>query len=234
MLLFLQTSTINIALWLRKNISKTFMTAYKELFENNKKWISKKTGTNKDFFRELAKDQNPEFLYIGCSDSRVAAEELMGLGPGDVFVHRNVGNLINNIDLNVMSAIEYAVKYLQVKHIIVCGHYHCGGVKAAMEPKDLGILNPWLRNIRDVYRLHKAELNEIQDEQKRYDRLVELNVEEQCINVIKTAAVQVNYFKEGFPEVHGWVFDVATGKIIDLEIDFEQKLKEIKAIYDIS
>jgi len=210
------------------------MISYKKLFENNKEWISKKTGTNKDFFKKLAKEQNPEYLYIGCSDSRVAAEELMGLGPGDLFVHRNVGNLINNTDLNVMSAIEYAVVHLKVKHIIVCGHYQCGGVKAAMEPKDLGILNPWLRNIRDVYRFHQAELNAIEDDHKRYDRLVELNVEEQCINVIKTAAVQLSYFKQGYPQVHGWVFDMGTGEIIDLNINFEQKLQEIKAIYNLT
>lgn len=210
------------------------MASYQELFENNRQWIEKKTGSNKDFFKQLAKDQNPEYLYIGCSDSRVTAEELMGLGPGDLFVHRNVANLINNTDLNVMTAIEYAVVHLQVKHIIVCGHYKCGGVKAAMEPKDLGILNPWLRNIRDVYRFHQAELNAIADEQKRYDRLVELNVEEQCINVIKTAAVQLSYAQKGYPEVHGWVFDVGTGKIIDLEINFKQKLEEIKAIYNLT
>lgn len=210
------------------------MIPYDELFANNQEWIAKKTGTNRDFFSQLAKEQNPDYLYIGCSDSRVTAEELIGLGPGDVFVHRNVGNLINNTDLNVMTAIEYAVVHLKVKHIIVCGHYKCGGVKAAMEPKDLGILNPWLRNIRDVYRLHKAELDNIEDEQKRYDRLVELNVEEQCINVIKTAAVQLSYEKEGYPEVHGWVFDLATGRIIDLNINFVQKLEEIKAIYNLT
>ena len=210
------------------------MIPYEELFENNRKWIEKKTGTNKDFFRQLAKDQNPDYLYIGCSDSRVTAEELIGLGPGDVFVHRNVGNLINNTDLNVMSAIEYAVVYLKVKHIIVCGHYQCGGVKAAMEPRDLGILNPWLRNIRDVYRFHKTELDAIADDHKRYDRLVELNVEEQCINVIKTAAVQLSYAADGYPEVHGWVFDMGSGKIIDLNINFKQKLEEIKAIYNLT
>src|SRR5690349_5455279 len=147
------------------------MTSYDEIFENNRKWIAEKTNSNADFFKKLAENQNPDYLYIGCSDSRVTAEELMGLGPGEVFVHRNVANLVNNIDLNVMSVINYAIRHLQVKHIIVCGHYNCGGVKAAMQPKDLGILNPWLRNIRDVYRLHKTELAAITDEQKRYDRL---------------------------------------------------------------
>lgn len=210
------------------------MPSYKELFENNKRWIEEKTGSNKDFFEQLAKDQTPEYLYIGCSDSRVTAEELMGLGPGEVFVHRNIANLINNTDLNVMSVINYAIRHLGVKHIIVCGHYNCGGVKAAMMPQDLGLLNPWLRNIRDVYRFHKAELDAISDEQKRYDRLVELNVEEQCVNIIKTAALQLQYRDKGYPEVHGWVFDIHTGKIIDLEIDFQGKLEEIKDIYDLT
>lgn len=210
------------------------MDSYEKLFENNRKWVEEKTRTDKDFFKKIAKDQNPEFLYIGCSDSRVTAEEIMGIGPGEAFIHRNVGNLINNTDLNVMSAIEYAVKYLNVKHIIVCGHYNCGGVKAAMKAEDLGILNPWLRNIRDVYRFHKEELNAIEDQQKRYDRLVEINVEEQCINVIKTAAVQLEYKANGFPIVHGWVFDMKTGKIIDLEVKFNRILKEIKDIYNLA
>jgi len=210
------------------------MATYEEIFENNRKWIEQKTATNKDFFQELAKEQNPDYLYIGCSDSRVTAEELMGLGPGEVFVHRNVANLVNNVDLNVMSVINYAIKYLEVKHIIVCGHYNCGGVKAAMVAQDLGILNPWLRNIRDVYRIHKAELNAIDDELKRYDRLVELNVVEQCTNIIKTAALQLSVATKGYPQVHGWVFDIHNGSIIDLNIDHEKILKDIKDIYNLT
>ena len=210
------------------------MTKYKQLFENNKKWIEQKTIENKDFFKTLAEEQNPEYLYIGCSDSRVTAEELMGVGPGEVFVHRNIANLINNTDLNVMSVINYAIKHLHVKHIIVCGHYNCGGVKAAMKAQDLGLINPWLRNIRDVYRFHKEELNAITDDGKRYDRLVELNVIEQCVNVIKTAALQLQNLKDGYPIVHGWVFDIKTGKIIDLDIDFKGILDEIKDIYDLT
>jgi carbonic anhydrase len=210
------------------------MTSYEELFENNKRWIQKKTGTDTDFFRELASNQNPDYLYIGCSDSRVSAEEIMGLGPGEAFVHRNIANLVNNVDLSVMSVINYAIKHLDVKHIIVCGHYNCGGVKAAMQSKDLGILNPWLRSIRDIYRLHKAELNAITDEHKRYDRLVELNVEEQCVNVIKTAALQLGYLRKGYPIVHGWVFDIHSGRIIDLNIDFENILANIKDIYNLT
>jgi carbonic anhydrase len=132
-----------------------------------------------------------------------------------------------------MSVINYAVRHLKVKHIVVCGHYNCGGIKAAMTPKDMGILNPWLRNIRDVYRLHKEELNAIADEHARYNRLVELNVKEQCINVIKTAAVQERYLKESLPTVHGWVFDISNGKLIDLEIDFKKELKDIREIYNL-
>ncbi|MCK5464313.1 MAG: carbonic anhydrase, partial [Bacteroidales bacterium] len=180
-----------------------------------------------------AKGQDPDFLYIGCSDSRVTAEDLMGLQPGEVFVHRNIANLISNTDLNVMSVINYAVAHLEVKHIVVCGHYYCGGVKAAMQSQDLGILNPWLRNIRDVYRLHKDELDALQEEDQRYMRLVELNVEEQCINVLKTAVVQKAYLNKGYPLLHGWVFDVKTGELIDLEFDFQQKLKDIQEIYNL-
>src|SRR6478609_11898623 len=161
------------------------MPDYKEVFENNKRWLEKKTENDISFFEKLATEQRPDYLYIGCSDSRVTAEEMMGAEPGEVFVHRNIANLVNATDLNVMSVVNYAVRHLGVKHIIVCGHYNCGGVKAALTPTDLGLLNPWLRNIRDVYRLHEAELDAIADEGERYDRLVELNVIEQCRNVIK-------------------------------------------------
>lgn len=209
------------------------MTDYEQIFENNKKWVAEKKAADSHFFKKLAGDQNPDFLYIGCSDSRVTAEELMGAEPGDVFVHRNIANMVQNTDLNVMSVINFAVQHLKVKHIVVCGHYRCGGVKAAMEPKDQGILNPWLRSIRDVYRLHRKELNTIADEQKKYDRLVELNVEEQCINIIKTAVVQKTFLQHGYPVVHGWVFDLNSGELVDLKIDFEEKLKEIREIYDL-
>lgn len=201
-----------------------------KIFENNKSWIAEKLAIDENYFDNLSKGQNPEFLYIGCSDSRVTAEDLMGVQPGEVFIHRNIANLVNNVDLNVMSVLNYAVRHLKVKHIVVCGHYNCGGVKAAMQPKDMGILNPWLRNIRDVYRTHKTELNAIQDEEKRYERLVELNVQEQCVNLIKTAAVQEAYKERGIT-VHGWVFDIHTGKLIDLKIDFPKILGDIMEIY---
>jgi len=201
-----------------------------KVFKNNEEWIKDKLAGNPKYFEALGEGQNPELLFIGCSDSRVTAEELMGLGPGDVFVHRNIANMVISIDLNAMSVVNYAVKYLKVKHVVVCGHYACGGVKAAMQSADMGILNPWLRNIRDVYRMHKDELNAIENQDDKYDRLVELNVKEQCVNLLKTAAVQKAHRDRGL-QVHGWVFDIKTGKLIDLKIDFEKYLKDIMEIY---
>jgi len=206
------------------------MNTLEKVFKNNEAWVSEKLTLDPEYFTKLAKGQTPEILYIGCSDSRVTAEDLMGVKPGEAFIHRNIANLVNNVDLNVMSVINYAVRHLQVKHIVVCGHYNCGGVKAAMQPKDLGILNPWLRNIRDVYRMHKTELEGISDEENRYKRLVELNVQEQCVNLIKTAAVQQAHHDRGIL-VHGWVFDIHSGKLIDLKIDFPGILKDIMSIY---
>jgi carbonic anhydrase len=203
-----------------------------QIFKNNQQWISEKLKTDKDYFKNLVTGQNPEVLYIGCSDSRVTAEELMGARPGEVFVHRNIANMVANSDLSAMSVINYAVSHLEVKHIVVCGHYYCSGVKAAMQSADLGILNPWLRNIRDVYRLHRNELDGIKDEEQRYMRLVELNVQEQCVNVLKTSDVQKAY-KERNLTVHGWVFDIRTGKLTDLKINFGQILSEIMEIYRI-
>lgn len=200
------------------------------VFENNEKWIKEKLTFDPQYFEHMGEGQNPELLFIGCSDSRVTAEELMGLGPGEVFVHRNIANMVSGIDLNAMSVVEYAVVHLKVNHVVVCGHYACGGVKAAMQSEDLGILNPWLRNIRDVYRIHKKELNAITDQEKKYDRLVELNVQEQCVNLIKTAAVQKAFRQRGLL-VHGWVFDIHTGKLIDLKIDFDSILENIMEIY---
>lgn len=201
-----------------------------KIFKNNKSWVDEKLAIEPEYFKNLSKGQSPEILYIGCSDSRVTAEELMGVSPGEAFIHRNIANMVPNTDLSVMSVIDYAVAHLKVNHIVVCGHYYCGGVKAAMESADLGILNPWLRNIRDVYRTHKEELNAIEDENDKYNRLVELNVQEQCINVIKTAEVQRAYLDRGI-KVHGWVFDVNSGKLIDLKIDFKKLLTDVMEIY---
>ncbi|SMO91561.1 carbonic anhydrase [Fodinibius sediminis] len=204
-----------------------------QIFENNREWVSEKLNLNEDYFKNLAKGQEPNILYIGCSDSRVTAEELMGGGPGDVFVHRNIANMVPNTDLSAMSVIAYAVTHLEVDHVVVCGHYNCGGVKAAMESADLGILNPWLRNVRDVYRLHKEELNQIEDEEEKYKRLVELNVQEQCVNVLKTSDVQKAYNERSIT-VHGWVFDIHSGRLVDLEVNFDEILEDIMEIYRLS
>lgn len=201
-----------------------------QIFKNNKEWIAEKLKADKDFFRNLRLGQNPDILYIGCSDSRVTAEEMMGAKPGEVFVHRNIANMVSNNDLSAMSVITYAINQLKVNHIIVCGHYYCGGVKAAMQSADYGILNPWLRSIRDVYRLHKKELDGIQDEDLKYKRLIELNVQEQCVNVIKTADYQKAY-RDRHLTVHGWVLDMESGELIDLKIDFDKILEGIMEIY---
>lgn len=201
-----------------------------QIFQNNQTWVQKKLAVEPGYFSDLSKGQTPGILYIGCSDSRVSAEELMGIAPGEAFILRNIANMVPNTDLSVMSVINYAVEHLKVDHIVVCGHYYCGGVQAAMKSGDLGILNPWLRNIRDVYRTHKEELNAIENEELRYKRLVELNVEEQCINVIKTAEVQKAQRDRGLT-VHGWVFDVHSGNLIDLKIDFKKLLENIMEIY---
>jgi carbonic anhydrase len=201
-----------------------------KIFKSNKEWVNTKLSLDKDYFNNLSKGQDPEILYIGCSDSRVTAEDLMGVMPGEAFVHRNIANVVPNTDLSAMSVINYSVVHLNVKHIVVCGHYYCGGVKAAMDSSDLGILNPWLRNIRDVYRIHQVELDALADEEAKYKRLVELNVQEQCINVIKTAEVQKAYKDRGI-SVHGWVFDINSGELIDLKINFKEILDKIMTIY---
>lgn len=204
---------------------------YQRVFENNRAWVTQHLAQNEDFFEQLAEQQTPDFLYIGCADSRVPPEDVMGLLPGEAFVHRNVANLVVNTDLNAHAVIEYAVVHLQVKYIVVCGHYGCGGVQAAMQPRDLGLLNPWLRGVRDVYRLHHEELDRVTDLEERYRRLVELNVREQCINVLKTASVQKSYLRNRRPTVHGWVYNLDDGILKDLEIPFESILERIRRIY---
>jgi len=209
------------------------MINFKELFKNNEEWVAHKLSIDLNYFEKLAKGQNPEYLYIGCADSRVTAEELMGAEPGEIFVHRNIANLVITTDNNVNAVVQYAVEFLKVKRIIVCGHYECGGVKAAMNPSDMGQLNSWLQTLRDVYRFHRLELDEIEEEQKRFDRLVELNVLEQCLNVIKIDHVQRSWYSTGLPSVHGWVFDVRTGKLIDLGLNMEKEFAELRGIYDL-
>jgi carbonic anhydrase len=206
---------------------------FTRIFENNETWIAEKLDADPEYFKKLALGQEPEFLYIGCSDSRVTAEELMGLQPGEVFIHRNIANLVVGIDNNVNAVVQYAVEQLKVKYIIVCGHYECGGVKSAMYPSDLGQLNTWLQSLRDVYRYHREELDAIDNLQNRFDRLVELNVLEQCLNVIKLDHVQRSWYKTGYPKIFGWVFNVRNGKLIDLELDMDKEFSEVRSIYDL-
>lgn len=206
---------------------------FDQLFENNRKWIQEKTNADPDYFKKLSQGQHPEYLYIGCSDSRVTAEDLMGLQPGEVFIHRNIANQVIPTDANINAVVQYAVQYLKVKYIIVCGHYECGGVKAALHPSDMGQLNNWLQTIRDVYRLHQTELDAITDESELFDKLVELNVLEQCMNIIKIDHVQRSWYQTGYPKIFGWVFDVRTGKLKDLGLDMEKEFSVIRKIYDL-
>lgn len=207
---------------------------YDKIFEANKEWIERNRELNPQLFELLAAEQHPDFLYIGCSDSRVHPNQIMGLKPGEVFIHRNIANMVNSIDLSALSVINYGVEHLKVKFIIVCGHYGCGGIEAALSNLDYGILNPWLRSIRDVYRLHKTELDAIEDAVSRNRRFVELNTYEQCRNVLKMAEVQKSYQQNGYPKVAGWVFDMNDARLHDLNFDFEGELKKIKEVYDIT
>lgn len=187
------------------------MFSYQKLLEENKIWAAKQVEGDPEYFSRLVDIQRPEFMWIGCSDSRVPANELTGSQPGEIFVHRNVANMVVHTDLNMLSVLQYAVEVLKVKHIIVCGHYGCGGVKAAMTQTSLGLINKWLRNIKDVYRLHRDEINAIEDETKKADRLVELNVREQVMNLAKTSIVQSAWKTENRPDIHGWVYDLHDG-----------------------
>jgi carbonic anhydrase len=189
------------------------MTPYEKLLLENKAWAAEKISDDPDFFNRLANLQTPDFLWIGCSDSRVPANEITGTRPGEIFVHRNVANMVVHTDLNLLTVLEYAVNHLKVKHVIVCGHYNCGGVKASMTQHNFGIINKWLRNIKDVYRFHRAELDAIADEEKRADRLVELNVQEQVMNLAKTSIIQKAWVKDQRPQLHGWVYGLKDGLI---------------------
>lgn len=192
------------------------MEKLKILFQNNESWVESKTATDPDYFRKLARDQKPDYLWIGCSDSRVPANEIVGLEPGELFVHRNVANICPHTDFNCLSVLEFAVNVLQVRHIIVCGHYGCGGVKTAMKDHHLGLVDNWLRHIRDVYARFKNELDAIENEKARCNRLVELNVIEQAFNVCHTSIVQEAWERDQFLCIHGWVYDLQSGKLKDL------------------
>lgn len=193
---------------------------YKQLIENNRNWVKQKLALDENFFKNLAKGQQPPLLWIGCSDSRVPANELIGAQPGEVFVHRNIANMVIHTDMSMLSVLDYAVNVLKVKHIIVCGHYGCGGVKAAMGNQHVGIIDNWIRHIKDVYRYHHQELDLITEETKRFNRFVELNVVEQVCDLAKTSIVQSSWDNNQELSIHGWVYDVGSGLVKDLEVNF--------------
>jgi len=193
---------------------------YKQLIENNKNWVKQKLLLDENFFKKLAKGQQPPLLWIGCSDSRVPANELIGAQPGEVFVHRNIANMVIHTDMSMLSVLDYAVNVLKVKHIIVCGHYGCGGIKAAMGNQHVGIIDNWIRHIKDVYRYHHQELDLITEETKRFNRFVELNVVEQVCDLAKTSIVQSSWDNNQELSIHGWVYDVGSGLVKDLEVNF--------------
>jgi carbonic anhydrase len=205
---------------------------YNKLLENNKEWVARKIKQDPDYFNRLANGQKPPVLWIGCSDSRVPANEIIGAEPGEVFVHRNIANMVVHSDMNLLSVLDYAVNVLQVKHIIVCGHYGCGGVQTAMTNKHVGIIDNWIRHIKDVYRFHQKELNEIKDEKERFNRFVELNVMEQVLDLAKTSIVQGAWESGQEVHVHGWVYDVKDGLINDLKITIKDN-KNLSDVYQL-
>ena len=194
------------------------MESHKKLLLANKAWVQDKLSVNPEYFSRMEKTQTPEYLWIGCSDSRVPAEEVTGREPGELFVHRNVANLVIHTDFNMLSVLQYAVEVLKVKHVIVCGHYGCGGIKAALSHKHLGLINKWLRNIKDVYRMNHRELEALTDEDLRWRRLVELNVIEQVNHLAETSIVQQSWKRTGAPLLHGWVYDLQTGLLKELAL----------------
>tara|TARA_R110002072_G_scaffold174802_19_gene330583 strand:+ start:3651 stop:4286 length:636 start_codon:yes stop_codon:yes gene_type:complete len=202
---------------------------YKSLLDNNKKWVESKLALDPEYFEKLAKGQQPPLLWIGCADSRVPANEIIGAQPGEVFVHRNIANMVVHTDINMLSVVDYAVNVLKVKHIIVCGHYNCGGVQAAMGNKSYGIIDNWIRHIKNTYRLHKKELDAIEDESKRFDRYVELNVSEQVFDLAKTSIVQNAWKNNQDLMLHGWVYSIKKGIIQEVvsRVANNSKLDEV-------
>lgn len=193
-------------------------TYYQSLLANNKAWVEEMTSKDKDYFTRLSKGQTPPLLWIGCADSRVPANVITGTLSGEVFVHRNIANMVVHTDMNMLSVLDYAVNHLKVKHIVVCGHYGCGGVQAAMSNKSLGLINKWIRNIKEVYHDHYSELNKLKNEKERFDRLVELNVKAQVYDLAKTSIVQKSWKNETGLEIHGWVYGLEDGLIKDLKV----------------
>ncbi|MFD2891292.1 carbonate dehydratase [Flavobacterium chuncheonense] len=205
---------------------------YEKILDNNKKWVEDKLKISPDYFNNLAEGQQPPLLWIGCSDSRVPANEIIGAEPGEVFVHRNIANMVIHSDMNMLSVLDYAVNALKVKHVIVCGHYGCGGVKAAMGNSSIGIIDNWIRHIKDVYRLNQAELDGIADENARFNRFVELNVKEQVYDLAKTSIVQAAWNKKQDLTIHGWVYGLNSGYVTDLGLNFSSD-KDLDNVYQL-
>ena len=205
---------------------------YKKILDNNKNWVEKTLANDPTFFEGLAKGQQPPILWIGCSDSRVPANEIIGAKAGEVFVHRNIANMVINNDMNMLSVLDYAVNHLKVKHIIVCGHYGCGGVKAAMGNSALGLIDNWLRHIKNVYRLHSEELNAIENEEERFNRFVEVNVKEQVYDLAKTSIVQNAWNNNQELSIHGWVYGINSGYVTDLNVNLSSN-DQLEEIYQL-
>ena len=204
--------------------------SYKRLLLQNKEWVEQRNSEDKDFFKRLSSAQTPDFLWIGCSDSRVPANQITGTDPGEVFVHRNIANMVVHTDMSMLSVLDYAVNVLEVKHVVVCGHYGCGGVLAAMANKQFGLIDNWIRHIKDVYRMHQDELETISDIKDRQDRFIELNVIEQVYDLGKTSIIQNAWQKRGAPAVHGWVYDIRNGIIKDLNVSMSSD-EEMPDVY---
>ncbi|WP_339836154.1 carbonate dehydratase [uncultured Flavobacterium sp.] len=205
---------------------------YNKIIENNKKWVEEKLKVSPEFFNNLAEGQQPPLLWIGCSDSRVPANEIIGAEPGEVFVHRNIANMVVHSDMNMLSVLDYAVNALKVKHVIVCGHYGCGGVKAAMGNDSIGVIDNWIRHIKDVYRFHQVELNAITDEKDRFNKFVELNVREQVYDLAKTSIVQSAWKNGQKLSIHGWVYGLNSGYVTDLGVNFSCD-KDLDDVYQL-
>lgn len=203
---------------------------YTKILENNRNWVAEKLAADPDYFNKLADGQKPPLLWIGCADSRVPANEITGTQPGEVFVHRNIANMVVHTDMNMLSVLDYAVNVLKVRHVIVCGHYGCGGVKAAMGNNHFGLIDNWIRHIKDVYRFHHAELDAIGDEEKRFDRFVELNVKEQVLDLAKTSIVQNAWRNSQELYIHGWVYSIRDGLVKDLDVNFSSN-DELSDVY---
>lgn len=203
---------------------------YNRIFENNKRWVAEKNETDPNFFSKLSKGQSPPILWIGCSDSRVPANEITGTEPGEIFVHRNIANMVVHTDMNMLSVLDYAVNVLEVRHVIVCGHYGCGGINAALENKQVGIIDNWLRHIKDVYRLHKDEIDNIQDPELKSRRMVEVNVQEQVFDLSKTSIIQNAWAQNQIVYIHGIVYDVSNGILKDLNLNISNN-KHLDNVY---